>query len=96
MALLDLRDIHLAFGGPDVLDGVDLRLEPGERVCLIGRNGTGKTSLLEVAGGMRGADSGTRRMARGARAAILPQDVPDDLCGPVRDVVAAGAETGET
>ena len=89
MALLELQDIHLAFGGPDLLAGVDLRLEPGERVCLIGRNGTGKTSLLEVAAGLRPPDTGRRTLTGGARVALLPQDVPADLAGLVRDVVAA-------
>jgi ATP-binding cassette subfamily F protein uup len=94
MALLELRDLHLAFGGPDLLDGVDLRLEPGEHVCLIGRNGTGKTTLLEVAAGLRAPDRGERVFGRGARAALLPQDVPADLAGPVRQVVAAGVPAG--
>ncbi len=92
MALLELRELHLAFGGPDLLDGVDLRLEAGERVCLIGRNGSGKTSLLEVAAGLKAADSGQRVLSRGARVALLPQDVPADLAGPVRQVVAEGAD----
>ena len=94
MALLELQDIRLAFGGPNLLDGVDLRLEPGERVCLIGRNGTGKTSLLEVAAGLRLPDAGRRTLTGGARVALLPQDVPADLAGRVRDVVAAGT-TGD-
>ena len=94
MALLELRDLHLAFGGPELLDGVDLRLEAGERVCLIGRNGSGKTTLLEVAAGLRAPDRGERVLTGGARAALLPQDVPADLAGPVREVVAAGAGDG--
>ncbi|MBK7701990.1 MAG: ATP-binding cassette domain-containing protein [bacterium] len=51
MALLTLKDVTLAHGGPPVLDGVDLRLEKGERVCLLGRNGEGKTTLLRVLAG---------------------------------------------
>ena len=46
MALLSLRGISLSFGGPKVLDGVDLMIETGERVCLLGRNGEGKSTLL--------------------------------------------------
>ncbi len=95
MALLELRDVHLACGGPELLAGVDLRLEAGERVSLIGRNGTGKTSLLELIAGQRPADAGERVVARGARIALLPQDVPAGLAGPVADVVAAGAPAQE-
>lgn len=90
MALLELRDVHLAYGGPDLLAGVDLRLDAGERVCLLGRNGAGKTSLLDVAAGSRPPDAGERVLARGARVALLPQDVPADLAGTVREVVLAG------
>ncbi len=95
MALLELRDVHLACGGPELLAGVDLRLEAGERVSLIGRNGTGKTSLLELIAGLRAADAGERVVARGARIALLPQDVPADLAGTVDAVVAAGAPAAE-
>ncbi|HOX25414.1 MAG TPA: ATP-binding cassette domain-containing protein [Candidatus Krumholzibacteria bacterium] len=95
MALLELRNVRLAFGAPTLLDGVDLRLEPAERVCLIGRNGTGKTCLLEILAGVRAPDSGERVLPRGARVALLPQDVPADLAGPVRLVVAAGAGLDE-
>ena len=96
MALLELRDVHLAFGGPSLLAGVELRLEPGERVCLTGRNGTGKTTLLEIAAGLRAPDSGERVLTRGATAALLPQDVPATLNGLVREVVAAGEIDWET
>ena len=48
MAQIALRDVSLGFRGPLVLDGVNLTLEPGERVCLLGRNGTGKTTLLRL------------------------------------------------
>ena len=42
MALLSLRDVHMNFGKGEVLDGVSVQIEPGERICLIGRNGEGK------------------------------------------------------
>ncbi len=46
MAYITLRDVQLAFGGPALLDGANFNLERGERVCLIGRNGEGKSTLL--------------------------------------------------
>ena len=48
MALLSLREVSLSFGGPRLLDHVDLMIEPGERLCLLGRNGEGKSTLLRL------------------------------------------------
>ena len=71
MALLELRDLHLAFGGPDLLDGVDLRLEAGERVCLIGRNGVGKTTLLKTIAGLKAARDEFQRAVERLRQRVL-------------------------
>src|SRR5438105_4887140 len=51
MALLGMRDVSLAFGGPPVLDHASFAIERGERVCLLGRNGAGKTTLMKVLDG---------------------------------------------
>ena len=91
MALLSLRDIQLSYTHPPLLDGVSLSIEPGERVCLIGRNGEGKSTLLRVLAGEIQADDGERVLRRGARLARLEQEVPQDLGGPVYEVVAEGA-----
>jgi len=91
MALLEFRDLSLAFGGAPLLDAVNLRLEAGERACLIGRNGAGKSSLLKVAAGLQAPDRGECYLAKGARVALLTQEVPRDLTGTVRDAVLAGA-----
>ncbi len=48
MAYITLRDVQLAFGGPALLDGPNLNLESGERVCLIGGNCEGKSTLLKI------------------------------------------------
>ena len=48
MAILNLLDVNLSFGGPSVLENVNLQIDPGERVCLVGRNGTGKSTLMRV------------------------------------------------
>lgn len=90
MALISLRHIHLAFGGPALLDDLDLSLEPGERACLIGRNGTGKTSLLKLMAGRLAPDAGDLALRQGARVAYLDQEVPQGLTGRVFDVVAEG------
>ena len=90
MALLSLRDVVLSFGGPRVLDGVDLQIERGERVCLLGRNGEGKSSLLRLIHGDLGPDSGEITRQQGLQVARLPQDVPEGHGGSVADEVARG------
>ncbi len=86
LALLTLKDISLALGGPHLMAGVDLRIEKGERICLIGRNGEGKTTLLRLMGGELSPDSGEMIRLPGMRVATLPQSVPADRSGSALDV----------
>ena len=51
MALLGLKDLTLAFGGPPLLDQATFSIEPGERVCLLGRNGAGKSTVMKLLDG---------------------------------------------
>lgn len=96
MALLELRNIDLRYRGPVLLDSVDFRIEPGEKVCLIGRNGTGKTSLLRLIEGKEQPDGGQVIRQQGLKTTLLTQEVPHDLTGTVFDVVASGfAATGQ-
>ena len=90
MALVTLKDVNLAFGGPMLLEGADLQIERGERICLIGRNGTGKSTLLKLIHGEHLPDRGTVTREPGLKTAMLPQEVPLDLGGSVYDVVASG------
>ncbi len=90
MALIHLRDIHLAFGVAPVLDGVDFNIEPGERVCLIGRNGEGKSTLFKVINGQVKPDSGEFQINGDLKIAMLEQDIPETT-GKVTDIVMAGA-----
>ena len=90
MALLGLQDVSLAFGGPALLSHADFSIERGERVCLLGRNGTGKSSLLKVLDGTIAPDSGTIVRLTGMSVARLEQEIPDDVDGTMFDVVAAG------
>jgi ATP-binding cassette subfamily F protein uup len=90
MALVALRDVCLGFRGPLVLEGADFTMEPGERVCLLGRNGTGKTTLLRLIHGEIEPDRGEVVRQQGCVTAMLPQEVPTGLGGPVFDEVARG------
>ncbi len=90
MVRLALRDVTLGFRGPALLDHVDLTLKAGERVCLLGRNGSGKTSLLRLLHGDLEPDGGEIVRQQGLSVAMLPQEVPRGLSGCVFDEVARG------
>ncbi len=91
MALLSLHNIKVAFGGPPVIDDVSLDIQKGQRICFLGRNGTGKSTLMKVVAGLISPDSGEIVTSPGTRIAYLPQDVPRNLDGTIYDVVASGA-----
>lgn len=88
--LLSLQDIHLSFGVTPLLTGAELMVAPGERICLVGRNGSGKSSLMRIAAGLIEADSGDRFIHPGATVRYLPQE--PDLTG--FDTVLAYVEAG--
>ncbi len=90
MSLLSLRDVSLSFGAAPLLDRANFSLERGERVCVVGRNGEGKSTLLKVVEGVHLPDSGEIVRQGGLVLASLPQEVPVALSGTVFDVVADG------
>ncbi len=90
MPVVTLDHLHHAYGHLPLLDDASLQIEPGERVALIGRNGTGKSTLLQIVSGELPPDRGTVWRAPGTRVARLVQDVPLDTHAPVFDVVAEG------
>jgi ABC transport system ATP-binding/permease protein len=88
MALITLRDISLAFGGPPLFDGINLQVEPGDRLCLMGRNGTGKSTLLKLISGELPPEGGELIRSQGLRVALVSQEIPQELAGTVFEVVA--------
>src|SRR6478752_1489039 len=90
MPLVSLDHISLAFGHLPLLDEVSLQIEPRERVCVIGRNGTGKSTLLRILAGDQAPDSGSLWLQPGLRRARLEQDVPLSSGQSVFEVVAEG------
>jgi ATP-binding cassette subfamily F protein uup len=95
MPLLALQDVTLAFGGPLLLDHAGMTVERGDRVALLGRNGTGKSTVLKLLDGTRVPTSGELVRQTGISVARLDQEVPDGMSGTLFDVVAAGlGETG--
>ena len=90
MSLVSLDQVSIAYGHLPLLEDATLRLEPGERVCVIGRNGTGKSTLLKILAGTLEPDRGVVRREPGVRTAKLVQDGPLSSARPVFDVVAEG------
>ena len=95
MPLLRLDNVSLAYGPRPLLEKVKLEVRRGERVCLVGRNGEGKSSLLRILDGEVVPDDGTVWIRPGTHIAHLAQDVAQDSHETVFDVVAGGlAEVG--
>lgn len=92
MALISLQTVSLGFGGPLLLEQVNLQIEAGERVGLLGRNGAGKSSLLKLINGEVLPDSGTVARQQNLRVAYLSQEVPQAITGRVADIVAQGLD----
>ncbi len=90
MAILELKELTISLGGPSILQDINLRVEKGERICLLGRNGEGKTTLLRLLAGQLKPDTGEVICAKGMRIGTLDQEVPHDLTGTVAEVVAEG------
>ena len=92
MSLLSLKNVTLSFGSPPLLDAVNFQIDEGERVCLLGRNGAGKSSLLKLMNGEIQPDDGSIQIPPGIKIAKLNQEVPADLEGTINEVVAGGLE----
>jgi len=92
MSLISMQGVSLGFGGPLLLENVDLQIESGEWLGLLGRNGAGKTSMLRLLAGEINPDEGSISRQQKMRLAFLPQEVPLGIDGLVKDVVASGLE----
>ncbi|MCH8047675.1 MAG: ATP-binding cassette domain-containing protein [Planctomycetes bacterium] len=90
MALITIDQLTIGFRGPPLLDEVSCQIEPRQRIGLLGRNGTGKTTLLRILCGQVEPDHGRVVFAADTRVSMLEQDVPVDLTGSTTDIVAAG------
>ena len=92
MALISLQDVSIGFGGPRLLEVINLQIESGECIGLLGRNGTGKSTLLKLINGDIAPHEGTIARGQNVRVAHLPQEVRGDLSGTVTEIIASGLE----
>ncbi|MDF1642953.1 MAG: ATP-binding cassette domain-containing protein [Pseudomonadales bacterium] len=90
MALLTVRGVTLSYGGPALFDNIDFNIDPGERVCLVGRNGTGKSTLMKMIHGDIKPDSGELIIPQTLKIARLEQEVPRHTNGDIFSIVAEG------
>jgi ABC transport system ATP-binding/permease protein len=90
MPQITIQELTIGYRGPSLLSEVSCRIEPGEKIGLLGRNGCGKTTLMRLISGQEQPQSGTIEMSEGTRVAVLPQDVPLDIEGTVEEVIARG------
>lgn len=90
MALISYRNLSVSFGGPLLLDDVGITIDKKERICLLGRNGEGKSTLLRILSGQVKPDRGESERIPGFRVAKLDQEIPSGIEGAVFDLVARG------
>jgi ATP-binding cassette subfamily F protein uup len=89
MALVNLQTINVSFGEPLLLEEATFSIDRGERVCLIGRNGTGKSTIMKIIIGELIPDSGKIVYQQGVHITLLTQEVPRDVQGSVFEVVSS-------
>ncbi len=90
--ILILRDIYLTFGGTPLLEGAELSVSRGDRLCLVGRNGSGKSTFLKIAAGLIEADKGERFLQPGSTIRYLPQEPDLSGHGSTLDYVEDGLD----
>lgn len=90
--LLHLKNIHLTFGSTPLLEGAEMAVHAGERICVVGRNGSGKSTFLKIAAGQIEPDDGERFFQPGTTLRYLPQEPDLSAYDTIADYVAGGLE----
>jgi ATP-binding cassette subfamily F protein uup len=90
MAFISLQNISIAFGGPQILNKLSLHIEKNQRICLLGRNGTGKSTLMKIIAQKLSSDSGTVQRQQGLKISYFGQIIPSHLDGTVFEIIAQG------
>lgn len=87
MPIINLRNITIGHSTIPLLEDANLSVEEGEHVCIIGRNGTGKSTLLKLIHGDIEPDKGSVERSQGYKIALLPQEIPQHLTGTITQIV---------
>ncbi|MFH1728381.1 MAG: ATP-binding cassette domain-containing protein [Pseudomonadota bacterium] len=87
MSLLQINNISLSFGADPILHNISFNIEKNEKICLIGRNGEGKSSLLKIIASLINQDTGDLIKDRSTQISYMPQDIPQDFTGDVVDIL---------
>jgi len=90
MRLITFHEVGFTWRKPPILEDVHLAIDSGERIGLLGRNGTGKSTLLKLIAGEIQPDHGTIRTSPKLRISRLIQEVPEDVGGTIADVIQGG------
>ena len=90
MALITMHSVCWGLGGAPLLDNIQLQIEKGERLCLLGRNGVGKSTLINLLTGTQQPDNGEIQRQQGLTTATLEQEVPRTPHGTLFEIVAEG------
>ncbi len=90
-AILSAAELNLSFGNQAILSGATLAVRPGQKIGLVGRNGSGKSSFLKIAAGHEQADSGSVARRQGLVVGYLPQDFQIDENATVEENIRSGA-----
>lgn len=90
MSLVTIENLSIGFQGPSLLDSVSCRIDPGQRIGLLGRNGAGKTTLMRILNGDVEPDGGNIVLTAGTHISLLQQDVPQNTLGSITEIVSTG------
>jgi ABC transport system ATP-binding/permease protein len=96
VAQLNLQNVSLTYGNSPLLDEVEIQIHKGEKICLLGRNGSGKSTMMKLINGDMEPDSGIIIREKGLKTALLSQEVPHDLSGTIYAVITGGTHPHES
>ena len=90
MALVSMQNVSLSFTGTKILEDLNVQIEKGQRICLLGRNGVGKTTLMRTLAGELKPDSGSVQVGQGVKVAYFSQNIPQNLSKKAYEIIAEG------
>jgi ABC transport system ATP-binding/permease protein len=88
MGLLSVKDLQISFSGQTLFSEVHLNIEKGEKICLVGRNGTGKSTIMKILAGQLTPDEGEILRAQGLKVSMLEQTVPSNVKSSIFEVMS--------